>query len=156
MGSEAAQLMRMLEPAVRPAGTPAPRVQPRSPIEQQGFDEILRNAEAETPETSGGGGPVKISGHAQQRLDQMGVSLDEGQMRALGEATDRAASKGANESLMLMDRLGLIVNIRNRTVITALSEQRMRQGIVTQIDSTVWVDNAANGATKSASSQATV
>ncbi|MHB1156276.1 MAG: TIGR02530 family flagellar biosynthesis protein [Phycisphaerales bacterium] len=136
MGSEAAQLMRMLDPAVRPAGTPAPRVRPRPPIEEQGFDEILRNAEAET---SGGGEPVKISGHAQQRLDQMGVSLDEGQMRALGEATDRAASKGANESLMLMDRLGLIVNIRNRTVITALSEQRMRQGIVTQIDSTVWV-----------------
>ncbi|MFA7237463.1 MAG: hypothetical protein WC058_11410 [Phycisphaeraceae bacterium] len=154
MGSEAAQLMRMLEPAVRPAGTPVPRVQPRSPIEQQSFDEILRNAEAET--SGGGGEPVRISGHAQQRLDQMGVSLDEGQMRALEEATDRAASKGANESLMLMDRLGLIVNIRNRTVITALSEQRMRQGIVTQIDSTVWVNNATNSATKGASEQATV
>ena len=145
MSSSAAQLMRMLEPAVRPMGTPAPRVAPQTPIEQQDFDEVLRNAQATEP--------VKISGHAQQRLSQMGVSLDDAQMAALGEATDRAAAKGANESLMLMDRLGLIVNIPNRTVVTALSQQRMSQGIVTQIDSTVWVNSATNGATNSAQSQ---
>jgi hypothetical protein len=41
-----AELLRMLEPAVRPAGTPAHPAPPRPPVEQQPFDELLRQAEA--------------------------------------------------------------------------------------------------------------
>jgi flagellar operon protein len=131
------QLLRMLEPAVRPAGAPAPTAPPRRPVDQQSFDELLRTA-ADAADTQ----PLKVSGHAARRLSQMGVELNESQVQALTEATDKAARKGATESLMLIERLGLIVNIPNRTVITALSAQRMSEGVVTNIDSTVWVESA--------------
>lgn len=135
--AEQADMLRALEPPVRPAGSPPPRTRPRPPIEQRPFDELLRDAAqaAEATRTQ----PLHVSAHAQKRLDQMGVDLNDREMNALGEATDLAAAKGANESLMLLERLGLIVNVPNRTVVTVLSEQRMNEGIVTQIDSTVWV-----------------
>lgn len=130
--ADQANLLRMLEPAVRPAGAPAPQTKPRLPIDQQSFDQLLETA-ADTAD-------LKVSAHAEKRLSQMGVELSDAQMQALSQATDKAAEKGASDSLMLINRLGLIVNIPNRTVITALSEQRMTEGVVTNIDSTVWVD----------------
>jgi len=126
------ELLRMLEPAVRPAGAPPLRTAPKPPVDQQSFDQLLADAAAAAP--------VKVSGHASKRLSEMGVELNASQMQAISEATDKAADKGANESLMLLDQLGLIVNIPNRTVVTALSEQRMADGVVTNIDSTVWVN----------------
>ena len=138
-------MLRALEPPVRPAGSPPPHVQPTKPIEHRSFDDLLRDAAHAAESTQAQ--PVHISAHAVERLRQMGVELTDDQLAAIGEATDLAAAKGANESLMLLERLGLIVNISNRTVVTALTEQRMSEGIVTQIDSTVWVkpqtDNAA-------------
>ncbi len=139
--SQGAELLRALEPPVRPAGSPAPSVKPASPIERRSFDELLRDAAAAAESTRAE--PIRISAHALKRLEQMGIELNDGELQAIGEATDLAAAKGARESLMLMERLGLIVNIPNRTVITALNEQRMNEGIITQIDSTVWVKPSA-------------
>ena len=39
----------------------------------------------------------------------------------------------------MLDDLGLVVNINNRTVLTALDLKTMNDGIVTNIDSTVLV-----------------
>lgn len=156
------QLLRMLEPAVRPAGAPAPHRPPQAPIERQSFEQLLRDAAAATPSSptesavpssassavesarrlDSASDPLRMSRHARQRLDQMGMTLDDGQMAALAEATDRAAERGARDTLMLMEQLGLIVNIPNRTVITAMSQSRMSSGVVTNIDSTVIVDAA--------------
>ncbi len=130
-------MLRALEPPVRPTGSPPPYVNPAKPIEHRSFDDLLRDAAQAAESTQAQ--PVHISAHAVERLRQMGVELTDEQLAAISEATDLAAAKGASESLMLLERLGLIVNIPNRTVVTALTEQRMNEGIVTQIDSTVWV-----------------
>lgn len=139
--SDSSQLLRMLDPSVRPTGTPAPRVQPKQPVDGASFDQLLERAA--TDPSSGGSRELKLSAHARQRLAERGVELGDSQMQALAAAADRAEAKGANESLMLMDRLGLIVNIPNRTVKTVLPADRMRDGVVTNIDSTVIVDDAA-------------
>lgn len=127
-------LLRMLEPAVRPAGAPAPRLAPQAPVEERGFDDLLREAGSSEQADA-----LHFSAHAIKRLEQMGVELSDAQLAALDEATGQAAAKGANDSLLLMRRLGMIVNIPNRTVVTVLSEERMTTGVVTQIDSTVLV-----------------
>ena len=126
-----ADLLRGLEPAVRPLGAPAPAVRPHKPIERSDFREIFEGARNRS---------LKLSVHAQQRLADRGVELSESQWSALNNAALRAEAKGARDALMLMDRLGLIVNVPNRTVLTVLPEERMREGIITQIDSTVLVD----------------
>ena len=52
-------------------------------------------------------------------------------------AVDRAAAKGAKESLLLKPDLALVVNVPNRTVITALPGNLMREHVFTKIDSAV-------------------
>ena len=129
-----ADLLRGLEPAVRPAGAPAPASRPSKPIERSDFREIFDRHRSQ---------PLKLSAHAQQRLADRGVELSEAQWSALNDAALRAEAKGAKDALMLMDRLGLIVNVPNRTVLTVLPEERMKEGIITQIDSAVLVDEPA-------------
>ncbi len=134
--SDGSELLRMLEPAVRPMGAPGRTHAPQSPMEQRGFDQLLREAEHSDEMDA-----LRFSAHAIERLEQMGVELSEAQLEALNAATGEAASKGANDSLLMMQRLGMIVNIPNRTVVTVLTADRMQSGVVTQIDSAVMVDD---------------
>jgi flagellar operon protein len=57
----------------------------------------------------------------------------------LKDAVNRAEAKGAKESLILMDRLALVVSVKNRTVITAVDDQNLKDNIFTNIDSAVIV-----------------
>jgi flagellar operon protein len=139
MGQEF-DLLRRLEPVVRPAGSPAPAAAPRKPVEERGFEELLRDA---AQISAGEASPLRFSAHARQRLAERGVELTDRQIHALSSAASEAQAKGARDALMLMNRLGLIVNLPNRTVLTVLPEDRMRSGVVTQIDSTVIVDDPA-------------
>lgn len=132
--SQASDLLRLLEPGVRPVGAPARTAQPARPIEGQSFEQMLRSAR--------GGQPITFSAHAQQRLQEAGLSFDADRMRAIAEAAARAEAKGGRDTLMLVEGRGLIVNVPNRTVVTVLDHQRMNEGVVTQIDSAVWVPDA--------------
>jgi flagellar operon protein len=80
---------------------------------------------------------VRFSHHAEVRLQQRGIQLDADQLGKIGTAIDKAASKGAKDSLMLLDGTALIVNIPNRTVVTALDGASMQNNVFTQIDSAV-------------------
>ena len=80
---------------------------------------------------------VKISAHAENRLQREGIHLDGAQSRRLGQAVDRAASRGARTSLVLMDDMAMIVNVKNRTLVTVVSGERRADGVFTDIDSAV-------------------
>lgn len=84
---------------------------------------------------------IKFSRHAQERLGNR--PLGQAQVTRLQGAVERAASKGARESLVLMDDLALVVSIPNRTVITAVSKTRMNDQVFTNIDSAVVVRDGA-------------
>jgi flagellar operon protein len=80
---------------------------------------------------------IRFSKHAVQRMSSRGISLDKQKIEKLDAAMNAARSKGANESLVLMDELALVVSVRNRTVITAMSSSESRGNVFTSIDSTV-------------------
>ncbi|MDO3410696.1 TIGR02530 family flagellar biosynthesis protein [Saccharibacillus sp. CPCC 101409] len=82
---------------------------------------------------------LKFSGHASKRLEQRGIQLNTDQLRKIGSAIDKAAAKGSKESLVLMQDMALIVNVRNRTVVTAMDGSSMKDNVFTQIDSAVIV-----------------
>lgn len=94
------------------------------------FNEILENQL---------NGEVKFSQHALQRLQSRNIKLDEAAMDKLSGAVDKAAQKGAKESLILMNNLALVVSVKNRTVITAMDEASMKENVFTNIDSAVIV-----------------
>ena len=80
---------------------------------------------------------LRISSHAQKRLNSSQVALTETDMQRIDGAVQRACQKGSNQSLIMLDNLALVVSVRNRVVITAVDEARTKEGIFTNIDSVV-------------------
>jgi flagellar operon protein len=80
---------------------------------------------------------IKFSAHALKRLESRQIVLDGQDLARLKDAVNRAEAKGAKESLILMDRLALVVSVKNRTVITAVDDQSLKDNIFTNIDSAV-------------------
>lgn len=81
--------------------------------------------------------PLRFSAHAEARLRMAGVQMSEADLARLRGAVEKAAAKGARESLILMDQMAFVVSVRNRTVITAIHQQRAKENVFTQIDSAV-------------------
>lgn len=82
---------------------------------------------------------LKFSKHAGERLEERNITLSIEQMKRLEEATVRADEKGIKESLMLMDNMAFIVNVKNSTVITAMNQTDNKDNIFTNIDGAVIV-----------------
>lgn len=85
------------------------------------------------------GQEVKLSAHAQSRLKSRNIQMDPARQAKLAAAVDKAAAKGSRESLVLMDDVGFVVSVRNRTVITAVDGPSMKDNVFTNIDSAVIV-----------------
>ncbi len=91
-----------------------------------GFDAILADR-------------LKVSGHAQTRLASRNIELDKDAWERVLSGVDKAAEKGAKESLVMIDDIALVVSVRNRTVITAIEKENLRNNVFTNIDSAVVV-----------------
>lgn len=78
---------------------------------------------------------VRFSHHAEVRLKERGIQLKPEQIEKMNNAIDKAASKGAKDALLILAGNGYIVNVPNRTVVTALDGQTMNDHVFTQIDS---------------------
>src|SRR5665647_1521423 len=83
---------------------------------------------------------VHLSHHAEQRLEQRGIQLLPEQMAKIENALDKAAAKGAKDSLILFKDMAFIVNVKNRTIVTAMDSSSMQDNVFTQIDSAVVVN----------------
>ncbi len=102
---------------------------PETKLQGKSFDEILlEKKQQETPE-------LKFSKHASERLVSRNIDLSKGQMDRLVGGTMKAKAKGINESLVVVDDLAFIVNVKNNTVVTAVGESDDK--IFTNIDGAV-------------------
>ena len=82
---------------------------------------------------------LKVSGHAQTRLLSRNIELGQEEWDRVLAGVDRAAAKGAKESLVMLDDIALVVSVRNRTVITAVDKAQLKDNVFTNIDSAVIV-----------------
>ncbi|OPH61937.1 flagellar biosynthesis protein [Paenibacillus ferrarius] len=80
---------------------------------------------------------VRFSHHAEVRLQERGIQLKPEQLDKLSQAIDKVAAKGAKDALMILGGNALIVNVPNRTVVTALDGNSMNEHVFTQIDSAI-------------------
>lgn len=80
---------------------------------------------------------LRISNHAAKRLEQRGIALEADQLVQIHSAIEKAAAKGSKESLILMKDMALIVNVPNRTVVTAMNGKAMVDNVFTHIDSAI-------------------
>ena len=78
---------------------------------------------------------INLSGHAKQRIVQRNISLDATQRQELADAMDQLDDKGAQDAAVLREDAAFVVNVPNRTVVTALDQTEMKHRVFTQIDS---------------------
>ena len=82
---------------------------------------------------------LKISNHAQQRLQQRNVVLSAQDMNKLENAIKKAELKGAKESVLFYKDTAFVTSIKNKTIITAVDSNSAEENIFTNIDSAVIV-----------------
>lgn len=82
---------------------------------------------------------VKFSKHAEERLKSRNITLDAAKMEKLNDAIAKAEQKGVKDSLVLMDNLALVVSVKNKTVITAVNHDELKNNVFTNIDGAVIV-----------------
>lgn len=104
--------------------TPTPR-QPQTPATQ--FGDLLQRATTR----------LSLSNHAAKRLERRDLALDAPKLQRLDAAIDRAASKGARSTVVMLDNLAVIVDVPGRTVVTALDTTTRKENVFTNIDSVV-------------------
>ncbi len=102
-----------------------------------GADAALGQSFAEALEQAGGSQPLQFSRHALARVQRRGIELDSATLGRLSEGVGRAASKGSRDSLVLVDGTAFVVSVSNRTVITAVGSEQMKDNVFTNIDSAV-------------------
>jgi flagellar operon protein len=91
---------------------------------------------------------LRFSNHAQKRLDSRQITLSDDGLNRLANAVAKAEKRGGKESLVMVDDLAFIVNIKDRLVVTAIDAQSRGDGVFTQIDSVVFADPAKTSAIK--------
>ena len=80
---------------------------------------------------------LKFSKHAAMRLENRNINLTDEQNNRLRSGVQKASEKGINESLVIVDSLAFIVNVPNKTVVTAMDQKEAADNIFTNIDGAV-------------------
>jgi flagellar operon protein len=112
---------------------------------QQIQEQAVRAAETTQPfeaafqSAVGRSSGLKFSAHAKERLQTRNISFSPGDLARIQGAVEKAASKGARSSLLVMQDVALIVSVTNRTVITAVDGGSLKENVFTNIDSAVIV-----------------
>jgi flagellar operon protein len=80
---------------------------------------------------------IKVSHHAQKRLTDRELTLQEQDYASLSTAMSELAAKGSKESLLVYKDIGLIADVHSRTIITAMGMNELNT--VTNIDSATFI-----------------
>ncbi len=119
-----------VNPALAPPGLAPARQAPARPAPSgPGFAQELKKAS--------GPDALHFSRHALERVQRRNIPLDPSTLARLQEGVGRAAGKGSRDSLVLVDGTAFVVSVANRTVVTAVGAQNMREHVFTNLDSAV-------------------
>lgn len=122
--------------SLRIDGTQSQPIYPKSKLNpkiDRAFSSFLTEAAQDSAEPK----DIKISHHAQKRLEERGLQLASTDMESLQTAFDELQQKGSKDSLIFYKDMALIASIDNRTIITAQKTSDMRT--VTNIDSAMHI-----------------
>lgn len=113
MSMSSAQLLKQLDPMIRPGSVQSNGPSSRRPVEQQGFDELLA---AVSKGSIGSGEPVTAS-------PSIDPPLSTEQLDRLAKAADLAQANGAARVMMMIDDRMVLVDVATRQV-----ESELKQG----------------------------
>lgn len=80
---------------------------------------------------------LKFSKHALDRIKSRNIELTQQDLTKISEAVDRAEAKGVKEALIMMNDKVFIASVKSKTIITASSEEQLKDSVFTNIDGAV-------------------
>lgn len=95
----------------------------------ESFDEVLKKEISKED--------VKFSKHARERLQKRNISFTPQDLKNISNAVEKAEKKGIKDTLIIMGNTALIANVRSKTVITAATEESLKDNIFTNIDGAI-------------------
>ncbi len=104
----------------------------KAPDGEMSFGEILKKKQSVNEDSA-----LKFSKHASMRLQARNIELSSEQKERLETAAEKAEAKGMRESLVIVDTYSFIVNVPNKTVVTAMDQTESEENIYTNIDGAV-------------------
>ena len=109
-----------------------------NPINQKidrSFKSFLKESlQTQTPSTE-----MKISNHAQKRMEERGIELNQSDLNSIEGAVEELNQKGSKNALIVYKNMAFITSINNRTIITAMHTDEMET--ITNIDSMKKINN---------------
>lgn len=103
---------------------------PQKSSDSQSFRDILQQQINDVSK-------INFSKHAVNRVMERNIDISDNQLERLNEGVKIAEQKGLNDTLILVDSAAYIVNIRNNTVVTTVSNDDLKGNVFTNIDGTV-------------------
>lgn len=100
------------------------------------FGALFRN-ELEQAQKQNSASSVAFSKHAMTRAEERGIQIDETLLNQLSDSLEKAQAKGAKNILAFDTTRAFIVNVPHGRVITAMSQEEMKENIFTNIDGAV-------------------
>ena len=82
---------------------------------------------------------VTFSKHANQRVEERNIRINEIDLNRLENACDRAQQKGIRDALIVMDDSAFIINAPNKVVITVVDKNEMKSNVFTNIDGALFL-----------------
>ena len=107
-----------------PTGGTVGTSRPGGTTSNQSFADVLSRVAA--------GANLKFSAHAMSRIEERGVKLTSRDVETMGNVVSQMADKGTKEAYLFYGSDGFVVNVPNRTVITAISHDSTK--IITNVD----------------------
>ncbi len=96
------------------------------------FEDILKRRQSVNDNSA-----LKFSKHASMRLQSRNIELSSEQQERLENGAEKAEAKGMRESLVIVDSYSFIVNVPNKTVVTAMDQAESAENVYTNIDGAV-------------------
>lgn len=102
-----------------------------------GFSDLLRQELQKTSaqETTS----VAFSKHAISRVNERGIQVTPTLMSQLAQSVEKAQAKGATNILAMSADQAFIINVPSAKVITAITQDEMKENVFTNIDGAVFL-----------------
>lgn len=101
-------------------------------ISNKNFEEVLKQIKNKDED-------IKFSRHALNRMDNRDISLSYDEMDRLKHGFNKAEEKGVKDALILMGDKAFIASIKNKTIITTVNKEQLKDNVFTNIDGAVIV-----------------
>lgn len=99
-------------------------------VANKDFGQILENIRRKNQS-------IVFSKHALERMNRRNMQLTSEEMNRIERAFNKAEDKGVKDALILLDDKAFIASIKNKTVITTLFKEQLKENVFTNIDGAV-------------------